>query len=99
MARRKQTDELTISVAVQWAATLSPEQRRELIDGLLALDEISESSDRHTPNPNDGNGGGTARGSIERKTINGCGPYLYLRYWSGGKHRSVYLGKAETNDG
>jgi|JFJP01.1.fsa_nt_gi hypothetical protein len=95
MARRKQTDEpLTIEKVIQWAAILSPGQRRELIDGLLALDELSEDSDR-TPNTNDGNGGGTGRGSIERKMINGCGPYLYLRYWSGGKHRSIYLGKGK----
>ncbi len=94
MARRKQTDELTIEKVIQWAAILSPGQRRELIDGLLALDELSEESDC-TPNTNDGDGGGTARGSIEKKTINGCGPYLYLRFWSGGKHRSVYLGKAK----
>jgi hypothetical protein len=33
------------------------------------------------------------RGYYEEKVINGCGPYLYLRYWSGGKHRSIYLGK------
>ncbi|WP_072717334.1 hypothetical protein [Planktothrix tepida] len=97
MARRKQTDELTIERVIQWAAILSPGQRRELIDGLLALDELSEERSDRTPNPNDGNGGGTGRGSIERKTINGCGPYLYLRYWSGGKHRSVYLGKAESD--
>ncbi|MFM6206843.1 hypothetical protein [Planktothrix sp.] len=97
MARRKQTDELTIEKVIQWAVTLSPGQRRELIDGLLALDELSEDSDRHTPNTNDGNGGGTGRGSIEKKTINGCGPYLYLRFWSGGKHRSVYLGKGEQD--
>ena len=97
MARRKQTDEpLTIERVIQWAATLSPGQRRELIDGLLAFDELSEDSDR-TPNTNDGDGGGTGRGSIEKKTINGCGPYLYLRFWSGGKHRSVYLGKGEQD--
>lgn len=35
------------------------------------------------------------RGYYERKIINGCGPYLYLRYWSGGKHRSIYIGKVE----
>lgn len=96
MPRRKQTDEpLTIEKVIQWGATLSPEQRRELIDALMALDELTEDSDRHTSSNNDSNGGGTGRGSIERKTINGCGPYLYLRYWSCGKHRSIYLGKAK----
>lgn len=32
-------------------------------------------------------------GYIERKMINGCGPYLYLRYRVDGKLRSKYLGK------
>jgi hypothetical protein len=35
-------------------------------------------------------GGG---GHIEKKKIKGYGPYLYLRYWSGGKLKSVYIGK------
>lgn len=34
------------------------------------------------------------QGSFEHKLIKGYGPYLYLRWWSGGKHRSTYLGKA-----
>jgi hypothetical protein len=38
------------------------------------------------------------RGSIELKIINGCGPYAYLRYWSGGKHRSSYLGKPRKGE-
>lgn len=36
-----------------------------------------------------------ARGHIEAKMINGYGPYLYLRYWSGGHLRSKYIGKAK----
>lgn len=40
-----------------------------------------------------------ARGHIEAKYIprgnKRHGPYLYLRYWQGGKLRSKYLGKAE----
>ena len=35
-----------------------------------------------------------ARGHIELKTINGCGPYKYLRFWEGKTLRSVYKGKA-----
>lgn len=35
-----------------------------------------------------------AKGHIEAKTINGCGPYLYLRYWSGKTLKSKYIGKA-----
>ena len=36
------------------------------------------------------------KGFIEEKWVNGCGPYRYLRYWDGGKHRSVYLGKSQA---
>ena len=36
-----------------------------------------------------------AKGHIEAKTINGCGPYLYLRYWSGKTLKSKYIGKAK----
>ncbi|PZD70804.1 hypothetical protein C1752_08946 [Acaryochloris thomasi RCC1774] len=34
-------------------------------------------------------------GHIEKRMVNGCGPYKYLRWWEGGKHRAVYLGKAD----
>ncbi|NEQ48262.1 MAG: hypothetical protein F6K00_33895 [Leptolyngbya sp. SIOISBB] len=41
-----------------------------------------------------------ARGHIEAKYIprgnKQHGPYLYLRYWQGGKLRSKYLGKAQS---
>ena len=36
-----------------------------------------------------------ARGHIELKTINGCGPYKYLRYWQGKTLKSEYIGKAK----
>jgi len=38
------------------------------------------------------------RGYYEKKIINGCGPYLYLRYRDGKIHRSVYLGKANIDN-
>ena len=98
MARRKTTDEpLTIDRVIQWASTLSTNQRRDLIDALIALDELVHDNDSPKSSTNEGNVGSQGRGSIEKKMINGCGPYLYLRYWSGGKHRSVYLGKAESD--
>lgn len=34
------------------------------------------------------------RGHFELKRVKGYGPYRYLRYWSNGKHCSVYLGKS-----
>ena len=37
-----------------------------------------------------------AKGHIEAKMINGCGPYLYLRYWSGKTLKSKYIGKGKA---
>jgi len=37
----------------------------------------------------------TSRVMLEEKMINGCGPYRYLRFWSGRKHR--YLGKTQPD--
>ncbi|ACK74061.1 hypothetical protein PCC7424_5491 (plasmid) [Gloeothece citriformis PCC 7424] len=41
-----------------------------------------------------GKRGGT--GYIEKKLINGCGPYLYLRLKRNGTHHSFYLGKSQN---
>ena len=38
-----------------------------------------------------------AKGHVEAKIINGCGPYLYLRYWSGKTLKSKYIGKAKQS--
>ena len=38
-----------------------------------------------------------AKGHVEAKMINGCGPYLYLRYWSGKTLKSKYIGKAKQS--
>ena len=38
-----------------------------------------------------------AKGHIEAKMINGCGPYLYLRYWSGKTLKSKYIGKGKQS--
>lgn len=35
---------------------------------------------------------------VELKMINGCGPYAYLRWRSGRRLRSQYLGKPESLD-
>lgn len=78
---------------------LSRAEKQELIailQGMLDADveEIDSEALNQTlkeNNPYFGPKGGS--GYYEQKIINGCGPYLYLRYWSGGKHRSIYLGK------
>lgn len=35
------------------------------------------------------------KGYVETKRINGYGPYLYLRFWSEGTLKSLYIGKKE----
>lgn len=65
-------------------------------------DERAEEIDTEPPKtptlsaelPN-GRGKGGQRGYHEYKVINGCGPYLYLRYRDGKILRSKYLGKVE----
>lgn len=96
MARQKQIG-LNLETVVRWASTLSRFQRRDLIDALLALDEIEDSDRSLSTNGSNGNGSGTTGGYIELKTINGCGPYRYLRFRSQGQYKSVYLGKGEED--
>ena len=38
----------------------------------------------------------TRGGWVELKTINGCGPYAYKRWRSGGRTRSEYIGKVKA---
>ncbi|MEO1133917.1 MAG: hypothetical protein AAFX40_14580 [Cyanobacteria bacterium J06639_1] len=83
-------------------ARLTRAEQEELLavlQGLLAAD--AGGGNRRSPStsrPFTYRGPKGGKGSIELKTINGCGPYRYLRYWSGNKHRSVYLGKAEDKE-
>lgn len=72
----------------------------ELADMVAALlEDLTE--DEETDDQVDDDGGSAkaskqaARGHVEAKTINGCGPYLYLRYWSGKTLKSKYIGKAK----
>lgn len=62
-----------------------------IIDGLLAaFDAIGEPPIAKSQQQGKHGGGGY----VEQKTISGCGPYRYLRYWHQGKRKSIYLGKA-----
>jgi len=63
---------------------------------MLALDEEAETHSEEVIQERQAyHGPKGGKGYYEQKMINNCGPYLYLRYWSGGKHRSVYLGKVK----
>lgn len=95
--------------AVQSLKYIPDEQLQDLVLVITKLLEAREDEragkmpdaapdgDSTTQNATYMNGGGSkgsARGHIEAKIINGCGPYLYLRWWQGKRHRSFYLGKA-----
>jgi hypothetical protein len=69
------------------------QQLRDIIDALLAQhDEIDQAARTGTDKVIALRGGG----SVELKIINKCGPYAYLRFWSGRRHCSRYLGKWHT---
>lgn len=86
--------------AIRAAHQLSDEDLPRLqaaIAGLMEAREIEKfrgQEEVETPETRTLNQRSGQSGSFELKMINKCGPYKYLRYWSGGKHRSVYLGKA-----
>lgn len=75
---RSELEELQDIVA-RFLAALAPEEET----GDDELDELEEVKTN----------GRAAKGHIEEKTINGYGPYLYLRYWQGKTLKSKYLGK------
>lgn len=85
-------------------ANLGRLNRRQLEDvaaqvaALLAVleDEAEEATALTSSNTGPGLKKGGQAGYIEHKTINGCGPYAYLRFWSGKTHKSTYLGKVEA---
>ena len=67
------------------------EELGEMVAALLAVTAPEE--DDQTVDNGDKPTKTAARGHIEEKTINGCGPYLYLRYWQGKTLKSKYIGK------
>jgi hypothetical protein len=84
MPRKSRQKKTTVAQLLKAAALLSDADLQSLRAGLDALecDEYGKPVNQ--------------QGYIEDKWINGCGPYRYLRYWDGGVHRSIYLGKADA---
>jgi hypothetical protein len=77
----------TVDSLLKQASALSIEELKALASGVEGLleDALGEIDEYGKPN--------SQEGYVERKMINGSGPYRYLRYWEGKTHRSVYLGK------
>lgn len=69
----------------------------DIVAALLAATEEEDDDDDQVEALDDKADRPAAKGHIELKTINGCGPYQYLRYWSGGRLRSKYIGKAKKS--
>jgi len=103
MPSKSLTDKLLLSISTWELSDL-----RELQAALGGLIEALETPQEHPRNAADDGSRKDefeqaptkgARGHIEAKYIprgnKRHGPYLYLRYWQGGKLRSKYLGKPQ----
>ena len=61
------------------------------------FDQVEKEDDDQVADPEEKGNGKAAKGHVEAKMINGCGPYLYLRYWSGKTLKSKYIGKGKQS--
>ena len=104
---RKSHRTLGLNELIQAAYQLPRSQMQTLADALQGMLEAWEAADEVREQKEDKpleirtlkrSKSASMRGHFELKMINGCGPYAYLRWWSGGKHRSAYLGKAKPKD-
>lgn len=103
MVRKRRLAKPAVAQLLQQAAELNSLELFELLSGIEALlaieqqnqEEKEASEIKQELEVDDYGKPVNQRGYIEEKMIKDCGPYRYLRFWSGKKHRSVYLGKAD----
>ena len=88
MAKGKKTPFEALSSNLGQLSRPELEDLAEMVAALLAIGEGKEAQEAAEGKEKAG-----AKGHIEAKMINGCGPYLYLRYWSGKTLKSKYIGK------
>lgn len=88
MAKGKKTPFEAVSSNLGQLSRPELEDLAEMVAALLAIGEEKEAQEAAEGKEKAG-----AKGHIEAKMINGCGPYLYLRYWSGKTLKSKYIGK------
>ena len=69
------------------------EEMKAIIDGLLAVQVAADPEEDKAPGTQSQQWGPRGGAYIERKLINGYGPYEYLRFKQEGKYKSVYVGK------
>jgi hypothetical protein len=103
MVRKRRSAKPNVAQLLQQAAALTPVELEELKAGIDALGAIEQAKQQvkaskyEVPEVDEHGKPSNQRGYVEEKMINGCGPYRYLRFWSGKKHRSVYLAKAQPD--
>jgi hypothetical protein len=90
MAKGKKT---TLDTVTSNLGQLSRPELEELAEMVAALLAIGEEKEAPVAIGEEKVEKAAAKGHIETKTINGCGPYLYFRYWSGKTLKSKYIGK------
>ena len=107
MATKTKTPKTAFDEVTSHLGQLSQSELVELGDMVAALLGVPGVSRFFAPTEEDGDddqvedqvekgNGKAAKGHIEAKMINGCGPYLYLRYWSGKTLKSKYIGKGKA---
>lgn len=106
MAKRKRTTKPVYQQITSKLGQLTRDELDELIEVATVLRETMDKTpeEKHeeflkVAGEEVREGRKPKRGHVEEKMINGCGPYLYLRHWRGGKLRSTYLGKGRAEEG
>ena len=109
MATKKTTPKTSFDEVTSRLGQLSQSELIELGDMVAALlcvpgvshyfDQVEkeDGADDQVADLEEKSNGKAAKGHIEAKMINGCGPYLYLRYWSGKTLKSKYIGKGKQS--
>lgn len=93
MAKRTKTPFDTVTSSLGQLDRGELEELQTIVAAYLAALTEDEEEDQGETEEAVAPNGRAARGHVEEKTINGCGPYLYLRYWEGKTLKSKYLGK------
>lgn len=93
MAKRAKSPFDTVTSSLGQLGRGELEELQVIIAAYLAALTEDEDEDQGETGDDFAPNGRAARGHVEEKTINGCGPYLYLRYWEGKTLKSKYIGK------
>ena len=93
MAKREKTPFDTVTSQLGQLSRSELSELADMVAALLDATDDDEATDDQVEGDKPAKSG--AKGHKEWKMINGCGPYCYLRYWSGKTLKSKYIGKKE----